>query len=122
MRILFLIALFVSLLITTAAVAGPSGYNVAKTYKIGGEGGWDYLTVDSDARRVYISRGTHVMVVDADTGAVVGDIPNTNGVHGIALAPGLGKGFTSNGRDGTVTIFDLKSLKVLGSAQAGKNP
>src|SRR5882762_5922901 len=105
-----------------AQAKGPSGYHVARKLVLGGEGGWYYLTVDSDARRVYISRGTHVMVVDADTGAVVGDIPNTNGVHGIALAPGLGKGFTSNGRDGTVTIFDLKSLKVLGSAQAGKNP
>ena len=101
---------------------GPSGYHVIKKVVLGGEGGWDYLTTDSEARRVYVSRGTHVMVVDADTGAVVGDIPNTNGVHGIAIAPGLGKGFTSNGRDGTVTIFDLKSLKVLGSAQAGQNP
>ena len=98
MRILLMIALFVSLLITTAAVAGPSGYHVAKTYKLGGEGGWDYLTVDSKARRVYISRGTHVMVVDADTGAVVGDIPNTNGVHGIAIASEFDKGFISDGR------------------------
>src|SRR5436305_240309 len=122
MRILFIVALFVSLLIATAVIAGPSGYHVAKTYKIGGEGGWDYLTVDSKARRVYISRGTHVMVVDADTGAVVGDIPNTNGVHGIAIAPEFDKGFISDGRDGTITIFDLKTLKVLGTAAAGKNP
>ena len=55
---------------------------MVNTFKIGGEGGWDYLTVDSDARRVYISRGTHVMVMDADSGKVVGDIPNTDGVHG----------------------------------------
>src|SRR5882762_1200352 len=122
MRILFIITLFVSLLITTAAIAGPSGYHVAKTYKIGGDGGWDYLTVDSKARRVYITRGTHVMVVDADTGAVVGDIPNTNGVHGIAVASEFDKGFISDGRDGTITIFDLKTLKVLGTAAAGKNP
>src|SRR5436853_1695730 len=122
MRILLTIALFVWLLITTAAFAGPSGYHVAKTYKIGGEGGWDYLTVDSKARRVYISRGTHVMVVDADTAAVVGDIPNTNGVHGIAIAGDMDKGFISDGRDGNVTIFDIKTLKVLGTAPAGKNP
>ena len=122
MRILLMIVLFVSLLITTAAFAGPSGYHVAKTYKLGGEGGWDYLTVDSKARRVYISRGTHVMVVDADTGAVTGDIPNTNGVHGIAIASEFDKGFISDGRDGTITIFDLKTLKVLGTATAGKNP
>jgi hypothetical protein len=71
-----------------AAFAAPaSGYHVVKTYKVGGEGGWDYLTADSDARRVYISRGTHVMVIDADSGKSVGDIPDTQGVHGIALAP-----------------------------------
>jgi hypothetical protein len=92
---------------------GSSGYHLAKKVVLGGEGGFDLLTADSDARRVYLSRGTHVMIVDADSGAIIGDIPNTNGVHGIALAPGLGKGFTSNGRDGTVTIFNLKSLKVL---------
>jgi DNA-binding beta-propeller fold protein YncE len=102
--------------------AGPSGYHVAKKIVLGGEGGWDALTVDSKARRVYISRGTHVMVVDADTGAVVGDIPNTNGVHDIAIAPDLNKGFISVGRDDRVTIFDLKTLKVLGTAPSGKNP
>jgi len=101
---------------------GPSGYHVVRKVILGGDGGWDYLTVDSERRRLYLSRSTHVMVVDADTGAVVGDIPGTNGVHGIALAPGLGKGFTSNGRDNSVTIFDLKSLKVLAIAPAGKNP
>ena len=112
----------VSFAILPTKAMGPSGYHVAKKVVLGGDGGWDYLTADSEGRRVYLSRGTHVMVVDADTGAIVGDIPNTNGVHGIAIAAGLGKGFTSNGRDGTVTIFDLKSLKVIGSAQAGKNP
>jgi YVTN family beta-propeller protein len=110
------------LLAGTVISAGPSGYHIAKTFKLGGEGGWDYLTVDSKARRVYISRGTHVMVVDADSGAVVGDIPNTNGVHGIAIAPDLDKGFISDGRDNAVTIFDLKTLKVLGTAATGKNP
>jgi DNA-binding beta-propeller fold protein YncE len=110
------------LLASVTSIAGPSGYHVAKTVKLGGDGGWDYLTVDSKARRVYISRGTHVMVADADTGALLGDIPNTNGVHGIAIAADLEKGFISDGRDGTVTIFDLKTLKVLGTAPAGKNP
>src|SRR6267154_507243 len=84
---------------TNLTSGGPSGYHVTKKTVLGGEGGWDYLTVDSKARRVYISRGTHVMVVDADTAAVVGDIPNTNGVHGIALVAEMDKGFTSNGRD-----------------------
>ena len=122
MRKFLLLTFCGSLLIVTAALAGPSGYRVANSYKLGGEGGWDYLTVDSKARRVYISRGTHVMVVDSDSGVVVGDIPNTNGVHGIAIASEFDKGFTSNGRDGTLTIFDLKTLKVLGTATAGKNP
>src|SRR5204862_3254512 len=114
--------LFAFVLVGGAVLAGPSGYHVGKTYRIGGEGGWDYLTVDSKARRVYISRGTHVMVVNADTGAVVGDIPNTNGVHGIAIASEFGKGFVSDGREGTITIFDLESLKTLGTVPAGKNP
>jgi DNA-binding beta-propeller fold protein YncE len=100
---------------------GP-GYHVVTTYKVGGDGGWDYLTADSDARRVYISRGTHVMVVDADSGKTVGDIPDTPGVHGIALAPELGRGFTSNGREGTVSIFDLKTLATSGKVKAGDNP
>src|SRR6266404_798715 len=112
------VLLFASFLLN----AGPSGYHVAKKIVLGGEGGWDYLTVDSKARRVYISRGTHVMVVDADTGAVVGDIPNTNGVHGIAIAPDMNKGFISDGRDNNVTIFDVQTLKVLGTVPAGKNP
>lgn len=119
MRRFLLMGAFV-LLVTTILSAGPSGYHVTKTIKLGGEGGWDYLTVDGG--RVYISRGTHVMVVDADTGALVGDIPNTNGVHGIAIAPDLDKGFISDGRDNNVTIFDVKTLKVLGTAPTGKNP
>jgi DNA-binding beta-propeller fold protein YncE len=110
------------ILASAALTAGPSGYHVTKTAKVGGDGGWDYLTVDSKARRVYISRGTHVMVLDADSAAVVGDIPNTNGVHGIAIAADMDKGFISDGRDGNVTIFDTKTLKVLGTAPAGKNP
>ena len=102
--------------------AGSPGYHITRTFKLGGEGGWDYLTVDSKARRVYISRGTHVMIINADSGAVIGDIPNTNGVHGIALVPDMKKGFISDGRDGTVTIFDLETLKVMGTVPAGKNP
>ena len=97
-------------------------YTTVKKAQLGGEGGWDYLTCDSVARRLYISRGTHVMVVDADSYTVVGNIPGTEGVHGIALAPGLRRGFSSNGRANTVTIFDLKTLKVLGSAPTGNGP
>jgi DNA-binding beta-propeller fold protein YncE len=105
-----------------ALAAAAPGYHVVTTYKVGGEGWWDYLTADSDARRVYISRGTHVMVLDADSGKSVGDIPDTQGVHGIALAPELGRGFTSNGREGTVTIFDIKTLAVSSKVKVGDNP
>src|ERR1700758_1432684 len=104
------------------AASGP-GYRVNQTYKIGGEGGWDYLTADASARRLYISRGTHVIVLDLDSGRQVGDIPDTPGVHGIALAPELGRGFTSNGREGTVTIFDIKTLAPIGEkVKVGDNP
>lgn len=114
--------LSLSLAAVAVAAAGP-GYHVIKTYKLGGEGGWDYLTVDASTRRFYISRGTHVIVLDADSGKNVGDIPDTPGVHGIALAPELGKGFVSNGREGTVTVFDLSTLAPSGSKiKVGENP
>jgi DNA-binding beta-propeller fold protein YncE len=103
------------------AAAGP-GYKVVNTYQVGGDGGWDYLTADAAARRLYISRATHVMVLDLDTGKTVGDIADTPGVHGIALAQELGRGFVSNGREGTVTIFDLKTLGTSSKVKVGENP
>lgn len=102
--------------------AGDSGYHVINNLELGGEGGWDYLTVDTAARRLYISRGTHVMVVDIDTGKLVGDIADTPGVHGIAIAPELNRGFTSNGKADTASIFDLKTLKVISTVKTGENP
>jgi Domain of unknown function (DUF5074) len=110
-----------SLAAVALAATGP-GYHVITTYKLGGEGGWDYLITDADARRTYISRGTHVVVIDADTGKSVGDIADTPGVHGIALAPELGRGFTSNGREGTVSIFDIKTLATNSKVKVGENP
>ena len=104
------------------APPGGSGYKVVKTVPIGGEGGWDYVYVDSDTRRVYISHGTHTVVMDADTHAKVGDIPDTQGVHGIAIASDLGRGFTSNGRSNDVTIFDLKTFKPIGNVKTDGNP
>jgi DNA-binding beta-propeller fold protein YncE len=101
------------------AAAGPSEYHVVKTIPIGGKGGWDYCVVDSAARRLYVSHGTHVVVLDADSGAVVGDIPNTLGVHGIALATDLGRGFISAGRANTIIIFDLKTLKTIDTVKSG---
>jgi DNA-binding beta-propeller fold protein YncE len=99
-----------------------SGYRVLGEIPIGGEGGWDYLTVDSAAHRLYVSHATHVAVVDVDVRKVVGDIPNTPGVHGIAIAPELNRGFVSNGRGNSVTIFDLKTLQAVGTAATGENP
>jgi DNA-binding beta-propeller fold protein YncE len=99
-----------------------SDYRVVKKFEIGGEGRWDYVTVDPEARRLYVPRSTHVMVLDADSGKTVGDIPDTEGVHGVALAPDSGRGFTSNGRANTATIFDLKTLQVLGTVKTGENP
>src|ERR1700747_3491935 len=107
---------------TAAPAPAGSGYHLIKTIPVGGEGGWDYVYVDSDARRLYVSRGTHTMVLDADTYAVVGDIPDTQGVHGIAVASDLGRGFTSNGRANSVTIFDLKTLKTIGTVKTDANP
>jgi YVTN family beta-propeller protein len=121
--------LFVSLLLVLfqstaleAQTKAQTGYHIVKQFKLGGEGGWDYLTIDPKARRLYVSHATHVMVVDADTGAVVGDIPDTSGVHGIAIVEDEGKGYTSNGRTSTVTVFDLKTLKTLKTIPVGKNP
>jgi DNA-binding beta-propeller fold protein YncE len=90
-----------------------SGYHVIKTVPVGGVGQWDYCVVDSEARRLYIAHSTEVTVLDADTGAKVGSIADTPGVHGIALAHNLGRGFTSNGRANSITIFDLTTLKTI---------
>ena len=105
-----------------AQTKAPTSFHVVGRYKLGGEGGWDYLTLDAKARRLYVSHATHVVVVDADSGAVVGDIPDTPGVHGIAVVEEAGKGYVSNGRASTVTVFDLKTLKTLRQIPVGKNP
>jgi hypothetical protein len=116
------VALTGAFLLAASASPGPSGYHVIKTIPISGEGGWDYVAVDSDARRVYVSHATQVDVLDADSYVVVGSIPDTQGVHGIAIASDLGRGFTSNGRANNATIFDLKTLKTIGTVATGTNP
>jgi DNA-binding beta-propeller fold protein YncE len=119
---LVLSTVFIGVSVGWTGEPSSSGYHLLKTVPIPGEGGWDYVAVDSDARRIYISHSTRVVVMDADSFIVVGEIPDTAGVHGIALAPELNRGFTSNGRANTVTIFDPKTLKTLGSVNTGKNP
>ncbi|HYK87741.1 MAG TPA: YncE family protein [Acidobacteriota bacterium] len=98
------------------------GYRVVKKVPIAGQGGWDYLTVDSETRRLYVSHGTLVEVMDLDTEKLVGQIPDTSGVHGIALVPEVGRGFTSNGKSNTSTMFDSKTLKILGEIPTGNKP
>jgi DNA-binding beta-propeller fold protein YncE len=110
------------LLAGSATVAAPPGYHLLKTIPIPGDGGWDYVTVDGAARRVYVSHGTEVVVLDADTYEVKGTITGLKGVHGIAVAPEFGRGFISNGQGNNVTIFELPSLKKIGTVETGKNP
>ena len=118
----FGICLVGALLAAPLLQAASTGYHLLGEIKVGGEGGWDYLTVDPASRRLYVSHATHVAVLDIDAGTVVGDIPDTPGVHGIALAPELNRGFISNGRSNTVTIVDLRTLKAVGTAATGENP
>lgn len=105
-----------------AAPASSDGYSVIKKIPIPGTGSWDYLTVDETARRLYVSHGTQVEVLDIDALTVVGSIPKTPGVHGVALAPESGRGFVSSGQANNVTIFDLKTLKPISDVPAGQKP
>ena len=108
-------------LVASAAFAAE-GYHVLNKIKIGGTGGWDYVTVDSNAHRLYATHGTVVDVVDLDSGKPVGSIPQLHGVHGVALAPEINKGFISNGQSNSVTIFDVKTLAKSGEPATGMNP
>src|SRR5579864_8999886 len=105
---LLLLCLVVLVSLGAAAPVG-SDYHLLKKVTLGGEGGWDYLSSDPTTHHVFISRGTHIMVVDPE-GKVVGDIPNVDGTHGAAIVTDMGRGFSSNGRSNSVTIFDLKTL------------
>src|SRR3974390_2602340 len=116
-----------ALLIAAAVLAAlpafaQKQYKAANHVKLGGEGGWDYLYYDKDGHRLFITRGTHVMVVDTASLSGTADIPDLSGIHGVALAPELNRGFISNGGDNSVTIFDLKTLKKLDSVKVGERP
>ena len=102
--------------------AAQAEYEIINKIPIPGQGSWDYLAVDEAARRLYVSHGTQVEVLDVDSGAIVGKIANTLGVHGIAIAPELGQGFVSDGQSSTITIFDLKTLSTMSEVPAGKKP
>jgi DNA-binding beta-propeller fold protein YncE len=116
------VALSILFFSLAAAAQSAPGYHVINRIPIPGQGSWDYLTVDESARRLYVSHGTQVEVLDVDSGKIVGKIPDTPGVHGIAIAPDLGRGFISDGKAAKVTIFDLKTLKTLNHAATGAGP
>src|SRR5437763_6435579 len=111
------------LLAAAVAASAATPYKVLRHIAIGGAGGWDYVTVDADAHRVYQSHSDRVAVVDIDKGTVAGTIMNTPGVHGVALAPDLNRGFVSDGRTDTVTVFDMKTLATVAEWKTtGANP
>jgi Uncharacterized conserved protein len=102
--------------------ASPTGYQVAKKIPLPGAGGWDYLTVDENARRVYVSHTTQVVVLDADALEIVGVISGLAGVHGVAIAPEFGRGFITAGQTDSVAVFELKTLKKIAEVKVGKKP
>jgi DNA-binding beta-propeller fold protein YncE len=124
LRRLFPLVVAAVVLFAAKSSAQPSsGYKVTRKVHVGGDGGWDYLAVDASARRLYVTHGGSVLVFDADSVTRVGEIANTAGVHGVAIAPELHRGFTSNGKAGTVTIFDLATLARIDEVKvSGENP
>jgi DNA-binding beta-propeller fold protein YncE len=116
------VLLITLLALATAAVGADYNYKVVKTWKLGGDGGWDYLTADAAGHRLFIARATRVMVIDTESGKPVGEIPDTAGVHGVALDYDAGRGFASNGREDTVSMFNLKSLAVEKKIKVGSVP
>jgi len=110
------------LILAAVAFAAPPAYKIANKIKVGGGARWDYAYVDAANHRLYVSHGTQTEVIDTASDKLVGTIPGTNGVHGVAIAGDLGRGFTSDGGDNDVTIFDLKTLKVISKVKTGQNP
>ena len=120
-RLLCLMALLFGISIPRLRAQNETGFQMSGSFKIGSPGGWDYIAVGPD-KKIYVSHGTQVNILDQAKGDSVGVIPNTTGVHGIAFVPSLGKGYTSNGRLNNVTVFDLKTAQVQGQIATGKNP
>jgi DNA-binding beta-propeller fold protein YncE len=117
------IAIAVSALASQAPIGAAEGpYRLLKEIPIGTDGGWDYASVDSAAKRLYVTHGTQVVVIDMEKNAVVGAIAPTPGVHGFAVAADLGKGFSSNGRENKAAVVDLKTLQITSSVETGQNP
>ncbi|CAN5362524.1 hypothetical protein BH10ACI2_BH10ACI2_23760 [soil metagenome] len=119
---LLVLAIFLLAAGQTFAQNQKSGYHLLNRIEVGGEGGWDYLIADPDSHRLYVSHATKIVVIDTETDKVVGEIAGMKGVHGIAFVDKLGKGFISDGRDNSVSVFDLKTLKVTATVKVDKNP
>jgi DNA-binding beta-propeller fold protein YncE len=119
LAVVFLVAGFASAIPTTP---GPSGYHIVKTIPVGGTEGWDYVTMDSAARRLYVGRGNHIDVVNVDSGTVVGKVTGLTGTSGMLPVPELGRGFAMNGEAGAAIIVDLKTLEKIGTVKTGKDP
>src|SRR6478672_13700670 len=120
-----MLSLKAGLFVTSLALAiiqGGSGYKLEKRYPVPGNGGFDYVTIDSTNRRLYLSHGTQVDVIDPDSGKVIGTIADTPGVHGVALANEFKHGFTSNGRENKVSMFDPTTLQLINKIDVGKGP
>src|SRR2546425_5423128 len=113
-----IIAIFVAI----SGMQNGTGYKLETKYSVPGNGGWDYITIDSAARRLYLSHGIEVNVVDADNGKLIGTIADTPGVHGIAIASEFKHGFTSNGRENKVSMFDSVTLQLIKKIDVGKGP
>ncbi len=120
MQKFWLVALTCAAFLPTAR--GDNSYKFIKKIPIGGEDGWDYLSVDGPARRLYVTHGTKIVVVDLEKETVAGEITGTPGVHGFAIAPGLGRGFASNGTENKVSVVDLKTLRTIAKVETGENP
>jgi YVTN family beta-propeller protein len=122
-RITVYFVVVIMLLIPTKLSAQNSGYQILETINIGSEGGWDYLIVEPESNRLFVSHSTKVIVIDLTNNSVVGEIDNLHGVHGVAFTTELNKGYITNGKDSSVTVFDLKTLKVIKSIKLNeKNP
>ena len=116
------LSILATMALSNSIKAQSSGYRLTKTFHILSLGGWDYPAVNTGSNKLYLSHGTQVNILDKQTGDSLGIIPNTTGIHGIAFIDAMGKGYTSNGRLNNVTVFDLKTDKILGQIAVGKNP
>jgi len=116
------IAMLVATMTASNKTFAQPGYHLTDTFHIQSSGGWDYIAADANSNRLYVSHSTQVNILDKNTGDSLGVIPNTTGVHGIAFVHDLGKGYTSNGRINTVTVFDLKTANIITQISTGQNP